>query len=52
MILAIGRWKLGVVQHFDSCIRFLGEDPWVRLRELKKACPKTPLQMLLRGKTY
>ncbi|WP_439328148.1 sodium-extruding oxaloacetate decarboxylase subunit alpha [Lonepinella sp. BR2357] len=34
---------------FDSCIRFLGEDPWVRLRELKKACPKTPLQMLLRG---
>ncbi|MBD4603499.1 oxaloacetate decarboxylase, partial [Xanthomonas citri pv. citri] len=29
--------------------RFLGEDPWVRLRELKKAMPKTPLQMLLRG---
>ncbi|TDN52258.1 oxaloacetate decarboxylase alpha subunit [Buttiauxella sp. JUb87] len=34
---------------FDSCIRFLGEDPWLRLRELKKAIPKTPLQMLLRG---
>ena len=28
---------------FDACIRFLGEDPWVRLRELKKAMPKTPL---------
>ena len=34
---------------FDACIRFLGEDPWVRLRELKKAMPKTPLQMLLRA---
>ncbi|MDR9889300.1 sodium-extruding oxaloacetate decarboxylase subunit alpha [Pseudenterobacter timonensis] len=34
---------------FDACIRFLGEDPWVRLRELKKAMPKTPLQMLMRG---
>ncbi|EHJ4099407.1 TPA: sodium-extruding oxaloacetate decarboxylase subunit alpha [Escherichia fergusonii] len=34
---------------YDACIRFLGEDPWVRLRELKKAMPKTPLQMLLRG---
>lgn len=34
---------------FDACIRFLGEDPWVRLRELKKVMPKTPLQMLLRG---
>ncbi|EBK9321733.1 hypothetical protein DW464_17045, partial [Salmonella enterica] len=32
---------------FDACIRFLGEDPWLRLRELKKAMPKTPLQMLL-----
>ncbi|MEB2938711.1 pyruvate carboxylase subunit B, partial [Klebsiella variicola] len=36
---------------FDACIRFLGEDPWVRLRELKKAMPKTPLQMLLRGQS-
>ncbi len=34
---------------FDSCIRYLGEDPWVRLRELKKLMPKTPQQMLLRG---
>jgi len=34
---------------FDACIRYLGEDPWQRLRTLKKALPKTPLQMLLRG---
>ncbi len=34
---------------FDACIRFLGEDPWERLRELKKAMPNTPMQMLLRG---
>ena len=34
---------------FDSCIRYLGEDPWIRLRELKKLMPKTPQQMLLRG---
>jgi len=34
---------------FDACIRYLGEDPWERLRALKKALPKTPLQMLLRG---
>ncbi|MBI4362892.1 MAG: hypothetical protein HY558_06930, partial [Euryarchaeota archaeon] len=34
---------------FDSCIRFLNEDPWVRLRKLKEACPRTPLQMLERG---
>lgn len=31
---------------YDACIRFLGEDPWVRLRELKKAMPKTPLHRL------
>jgi oxaloacetate decarboxylase alpha subunit len=47
----IGYWSLecwgGAT--FDSCIRFLGEDPWERLRTLKKALPKTPLQMLLRG---
>ncbi|WP_068714687.1 sodium-extruding oxaloacetate decarboxylase subunit alpha [Vibrio tritonius] len=47
----IGYWSLecwgGAT--FDSCIRFLGEDPWERLRTLKKAMPKTPLQMLLRG---
>ena len=34
---------------FDSCMRFLNEDPWERLRTLKKAMPKTPLQMLLRA---
>ncbi|MHB8857994.1 MAG: acetyl-CoA carboxylase biotin carboxyl carrier protein [Thermoleophilia bacterium] len=34
---------------FDSCIRFLDEDPWERLRTIKQHCPKTPLQMLLRG---
>ncbi|WP_411359907.1 sodium-extruding oxaloacetate decarboxylase subunit alpha [Pseudidiomarina sp. YC-516-91] len=34
---------------FDSCIRYLGEDPWERIREIKKAMPKTPQQMLLRG---
>ena len=34
---------------FDACIRFLGEDPWERIRELKKAMPKTPQQMLFRG---
>jgi len=34
---------------FDACIRYLGEDPWERIRELKKAMPKTRQQMLLRG---
>lgn len=34
---------------FDACIRYLGEDPWERLRELKKAMPNTRQQMLLRG---
>ncbi|MBP9871359.1 MAG: hypothetical protein KBC53_07645, partial [Nitrosomonas sp.] len=34
---------------FDSCIRFLNEDPWERLRTLKKHLPKTKLQMLFRG---
>ena len=34
---------------FDVCMRFLRENPWERLRLIKKACPKTPLQMLLRG---
>ena len=47
----IGYWSLEAWggATFDSCIRFLGEDPWVRLRELKQAIPNTPLQMLLRG---
>lgn len=47
----IGYWSLeswgGAT--FDSCIRFLGEDPWHRLRELKKAMPNTKQQMLFRG---
>ena len=34
---------------FDACIRYLGEDPWDRIRELKKLMPNTPQQMLLRG---
>ncbi|MGZ7070215.1 MAG: sodium-extruding oxaloacetate decarboxylase subunit alpha, partial [Methanobacterium sp.] len=34
---------------FDTCIRYLNEDPWERLRELKEHVKKTPLQMLLRG---
>jgi pyruvate carboxylase subunit B len=34
---------------FDVCTRFLNEDPWDRLKTLKKYCKKTPLQMLLRG---
>ena len=34
---------------FDSCIRFLDEDPWERLRLIRKACPNTKLQMLFRG---
>jgi oxaloacetate decarboxylase alpha subunit len=34
---------------FDSCIRYLGEDPWERIRRLKAAMPNTPQQMLFRG---
>lgn len=34
---------------FDTCLRFLKEDPWQRLREIKKIVKKTPLQMLMRG---
>ena len=34
---------------FDSCLRYLNEDPWERLRKIKAACPNTKLQMLLRG---
>jgi oxaloacetate decarboxylase alpha subunit len=34
---------------FDSCIRYLGENPWDRIREIKKAMPNTPQQMLFRG---
>ncbi|MBI3778427.1 MAG: sodium-extruding oxaloacetate decarboxylase subunit alpha [Gammaproteobacteria bacterium] len=47
----VGFWSLEAWggATFDSCLRFLKEDPWERLRKLKKALPKTPLQMLLRG---
>ncbi|MFM1514892.1 oxaloacetate decarboxylase subunit alpha [Helcococcus ovis] len=34
---------------FDACIRYLNENPWERLRKIKKLVPNTPLQMLLRG---
>ncbi len=34
---------------FDSCLRYLDEDPWERLRKIRKKCPNTKLQMLLRG---
>ena len=48
---AVGFWSLeswgGAT--FDACIRYLGEDPWERIRELKKAMPNTPQQMLFRG---
>ncbi len=51
MLDEIGYWSLecwgGAT--FDACMRFLNEDPWERLRALKKAMPKTRLQMLLRG---
>ena len=47
----VGYWSLeswgGAT--FDSCIRFLGEDPWDRIRAFKKAMPNTKQQMLLRG---
>ncbi len=47
----VGFWSLETWggATFDSCIRFLGEDPWERLRQLKAAMPNTPMQMLLRG---
>lgn len=47
----VGYWSLeswgGAT--FDSCIRFIGEDPWERIRELKKVMPNTPQQMLFRA---
>ncbi len=47
----VGFWSLETWggATFDSCIRYLGEDPWHRIRELKKAMPNTPMQMLFRG---
>jgi pyruvate carboxylase subunit B len=47
----VGYWSLEVWggATFDACVRFLKEDPWARLRQLKAALPNTRLQMLLRG---
>lgn len=47
----IGYWSLETWggATFDACIRYLGEDPWERLRQLKAAMPNTPQQMLFRG---
>ena len=47
----VGYWSLEVWggATFDSCVRFLKEDPWERLRQLRRALPNTRLQMLLRG---
>ena len=48
---AVGFWAVeswgGAI--FDSCIRYLGEDPWERIRKIKSMMPNTPQQMLLRG---
>ena len=48
---AVGYWSLETWggATFDACIRYLGEDPWERLRLLKAAMPNTPQQMLFRG---
>lgn len=47
----VGFWSLETWggATFDACIRYLGEDPWERIRKLKAAMPKTPHQMLFRG---
>lgn len=51
MLDEIGYWSLEVWggATFDSCMRFLNEDPWERLRVMRKRMPKSRLQMLLRG---
>ena len=48
---SVGYWSLEAWggATFDACVRFLKEDPWERLRQLKQALPNTPIQMLLRG---
>ncbi len=48
---SVGYWALEVWggATFDASLRFLDENPWERLRTIKRHCPKTPLQMLLRG---
>ncbi|MGL6036682.1 MAG: pyruvate carboxylase subunit B, partial [Legionella sp.] len=47
----VGYWAMEVWggATFDACLRFLKEDPWSRLRQLRKALPNTQLSMLLRG---
>lgn len=51
MLDRVGYWSLEVWggATFDACLRFLKEDPWERLQQLRKALPNTRLQMLLRG---
>jgi len=48
---SVGYWSAEVWggATFDACIRYLGEDPWERLRLIRQAMPNTPLQMLFRG---
>jgi oxaloacetate decarboxylase alpha subunit len=48
---SVGYWSIEAWggATFDSCLRFLDENPWERLRTIKQHCPNTPLQMLLRG---
>ena len=50
----VGYWSVeswgGAI--FDSCIRYLGEDPWERIRNIKNHMPNTPQQMLLRVKIF
>lgn len=48
---SVGYWSIEAWggATFDACVRFLREDPWERLRELRKAIPNTRLQMLIRG---
>src|SRR3569833_2622339 len=51
MLVSVGFWSLEAWggATFDACVRFLREDPWERLRKLRKALPNTRIQMLLRG---
>ena len=47
----VGYWSIEMWggATFDTCLRFLDENPWDRLRVIKQRCPNTPLQMLTRG---
>ena len=49
LVSAVQRMALTNAATFDAALRFLDENPWDRLRIIKQHCPKTPLQMLLRG---